>query len=653
MTKKHSKKQVITSAVKQTTEPTIDPSVRLKKRLFWLLSCVAFLIYLPTINYGFVLDDVAVIENNRFVQDGIGGIGDLLTTFYWKGFWDSNAGLYRPLSLVMFAIEHEISPDSATIHHFFNVLLYALSIGLLFKVLVKLLPNYSVWMAVLIAGLYLLHPSHVEVVANIKSRDELLGFLFFLLTFHRLIAGKISNLKDGIITGLCFLACLLSKEAGIMYLPIFGAYLVLVKGQSFFSSTKQILPLIFVGVAWFALHQTIIQADPNPPISYTYNDNSLVACENGGSQLATGIGILGRYIAETIVPLNSSYDYSYNQLPCLTFGSIEAVLSLFGILLLIGIAVITRKKHALIAFGIVFFFVSIALVTNVFSLIGTTYANRLIYVPSLGLILAGSLGMYAVFQRIKSTVIPSIAIFGMFALFFAVKTFQRIPAWESNATLFTADVQNSPNSARVHFNYGTLLMNTEGLDSLSTENQLTNAVLTYKRALEIDTKDVGSMKNLGVVLFRLKKYDQSILATKRAIALSPTDSSLFVNLGDTYFSNNQFEEAIASYETIILMNGNTASTYKRFAVSYFNLKNYPKAIRWFKAGMKRFPEDIEMLTNIGNAYGASGQFERANQTFLRAYEMDTSNMNSLRMLIMTYQALNNQERVNFYSQFLR
>lgn len=652
MTKKNSLKKQKTTDQNPTVALSVDRTLQLKKRLFWILSILAFLLYLPTINYGFVLDDIAVIENNRFVQDGIGGIGDLFTTFYWKGFWDSNSGLYRPLSLILFAIEHEIAPNSASVHHFFNVLFYALSIGMLFKVLSKLLSNYSIWIATAITTLFLLHPSHTEVVANIKSRDEILSFLFFLLTFNRLIEGKYTNLKDGFITGIFFLACLLSKEAGIMYIPIFGAYFFLVKKISFLQSIKQLLPLIFVGVAWFALHQTIIHADPIPPITYTYNDNSLVACENG-SQVATGIGILGRYLSETVLPLNLSYDYSYNQLPCLTFGSIEVLLALLSVSLLLGLAVYTRKKHPLITFGIVFFFISIALVTNVFSLIGTTYANRLIYAPSLGLIIAGTLGITILIQRFNSSSTPSIAIFGCFALYFSIKTLQRTPAWESNASLFTADVQNSPNSARVHFNYGTLLMNTEGLDTLSAEAQLNRAVSSYNRALEIDKKDVGSLKNLGVVLFRLKKYEQSLLATKKAIELSPTDSLLFINLGDTYFSNNQFPEAISSYETIIHLKDNTAATYKRLAVSYFNLKKYPEAIRWFKVGIKRFPEDIEMLTNLGNAYGASGQVELANQTFLKAYELDGSNMNCLRMLIMTYQEMNNQERVNYYSQFLK
>lgn len=652
MTNKNSLKDQHKKVQPTVLGQSIDNTLKWKKRLFWILSFTAFFLYLPTINYGFVLDDIAVIENNRFVQEGFSGIGDIFSTFYWKGYWDSNAGLYRPLSLVLFAIEHQMVPSTATIHHFFNVFYYALSIGLLFKVLVKILPSYPIWIAGVITGLFLLHPSHTEVVANIKSRDEILSFLFFLLTFNRLLDGKMDTLKDKIITSLLFLACLLSKEAGILYLPIIACYFLIIDKNSYIGAGKKLFPLIITGIAWLGLHQAIIHSDPIPPITYSYNDNSLVACENG-SQVATGIGILGRYISESIVPYHLSYDYSYNQLPCLTFSSSVVLLTLLGVVLLGIIAFYSRKKHPIITFGILFFFISISLVTNLFSLIGTTYANRLIYVPSLGLIIAGTIGIFVLVKRFRQVTIPAFAILGSFAIFFVLKTVQRTPVWESNVTLFTADVINSPNSARVHFNYGTVLMNTEGLDSLSADSQYKKAATAYQKAIAIDPKDVGSMKNLGVVYYRLKKYEQSISITKRAITLTPKDMSLYVNLGDTYFTNNQFKEAVFSYEKIIQEQGNSVGTYKRLAVSYFNLRNYSKAIRWFKEGIKRFPDDIEMLTNLGNAYGASSQFQLANQTFLKAYEMDTSNMNNLRMLIMTFQELKNQEKVNYYSQFLK
>jgi Flp pilus assembly protein TadD len=627
---------------------------QLKKRFFWFFGISAFFLYIQTIQYGFVLDDIAVIENNRFVQDGIGGIDDILSTFYWKGFTDANAGLYRPFSLILFVIEHEISPQNTAIHHFFNVLYYALSIGLLFKVLLKLLPNYSIWISVLVTTFFMLHPSHTEVVANIKSRDEILCFLFFLLTFQRIIDGKTKTLKQVLITVILFFACLLSKEAGVLYLPIFAMYYLLLQKKTIIDTAKRLWPLILVGIIWFVIHQMIIRLDPTQPLIYSYIDNSLLSCENG-SQTATGIGILGHYLFEAIFPFNLSYDFSYNQLPCLQFTSSEVLLTIFTVLLLLGLAFYTRKKYPILTFGILFFFVSITLVTNLFSLIGTTYANRLIYAPSLGIILSLTIGLFTLYEKQKTKFVSTLSylLIGSFVLLYAIKTINRSKVWESNNTLFTADVLNSPNSARVQFNYATLLMNTEGLDSTSTKMQLKRAIKHFEKAATIDPNDFGSFKNMGVVYYQLEDYQQAIRVSKKAILLKPDDYPIYENLGDIYFKLNNFPEAIKAYRIPVNSNHSTATSLKRYAASYFNIKNYAKAIEWFTVGVERYPEDAEMWTNLGNMFGASNQLEKAAEAFLTAYKLNPKDKNTLSQLIGVYQKLQNVERVNYYSQFLK
>lgn len=647
--KRTKQKNTSTSSVLETAQ--LD---QLKKRIFWFFSISAFLLYIQTIQYGFVLDDIAVIENNRFVQDGIGGIDDILSTFYWKGFTDANAGLYRPFSLILFAIEHEVSPQSAAIHHFFNVFYYAISIGLLFKVLLKLLPSYSIWISVIVTTFFMLHPSHTEVVANIKSRDEILCFLFFLLTFQRIIDGKTETLKQVLITAILFFACLLSKEAGVLYLPIFGLYYLLLQKKTIIETAKQLWPLLLVGIIWFVLHQVVIRLDPTQPLIYSYNNNSLLSCENG-SQTATGIGILGHYLLEAIFPFNLSYDFSYNQLPCLQFTSSEVLLTIFTVILLLRLAFYMRKKHPIITFGILFFFVSIALVTNLFSLIGTTYANRLIYAPSLGIILSLTIGLFTLYQKKKTKFLSSLSylLIGSFALFYTVKTVNRSKVWESNNTLFTADIANSPNSARVQFNYATLLMNTEGLDSTSTKLQLKRAINYFEKAATIDPNDFGSFKNMGVVYYQLEDYQQAIRVSKKAILLKPDDYPIYENLGDIYFKLNNYPEAIKAYRIPVNSNHSTPTSLKRYAASYFNLKNYAKAIEWFTVGVKRYPEDVEMWTNLGNMYGASDQLDKAAEAFLAAYRLNPNDRNTLSQLIGVYQKLQNVERVNYYSQFLK
>nr|WP_294859677.1 tetratricopeptide repeat protein [uncultured Fluviicola sp.] len=633
--------------------PLVDNSLLIRRRLFWILSIAAFILFIPTIQHGFVLDDLAVIENNRFVQEGFGGIPDLFSTFYWKGFWDANAGLYRPLSMAMFAVEWAVSPNNPAIHHFINVLLYALTIGLLFKLLLKLLPNYSAWVSFAIALVFMVHPSHTEVVANIKSRDEILCFLFFLLTFQSILKARSGKTLDTIKTVLLFLACLLSKEAGIMYLPILGLYFWMVQKESISSVLKKLLPLLIITAAWLILHQSVIHNDPTPPIQYGYHDNSLVACESG-SRYATGIGILGRYMLEVIAPYNLSYDYSYNQIPCLSFTSLPVIGTLLALILSAVVIIKTRKSKPEIAFGILFFFITIAMVTNIFSLIGTTYANRLTYAPSLGIIIVFVIGIFTLFktQQTEKWQSAVLLIFTL-AIVFSVQTIRRNKVWESNATLFAADVQNSPNSARVHFNNGVLKMNTDDLDSITARQQLLVAVSSFKKAISIDSLDLGSYTDLGVACFRLNQFKQSVFYTQKAISLSPTDNSLYSNLGDAYFMLNDFNHSAIALKKGILWKDATSTNYKHYGISLFNLKRYEEAIPVFKKGLQKFPNDTEMASNLGNSYGAAAKYGEAGQVFETIYTKDSTNVNALRLMVISYEQAGNQAKVAQYGPLLK
>src|SRR3954464_2995523 len=111
------------------------------RRTAWLIFAAAAVLYARTVTFQYALDDRAVTFENRFVRDGIGGIPKILTTFYWAGFWDSNAGLFRPLSVVMLATEWQIVPDAPAVYHAVNVLLYALAAMLLYRVLRMLFPD--------------------------------------------------------------------------------------------------------------------------------------------------------------------------------------------------------------------------------------------------------------------------------------------------------------------------------------------------------------------------------------------------------------------------------------------------------------------------------------------------------------------------------
>ena len=155
------------------------------------LFIIAAILYGRTYNFDYTLDDQIVYSKNRFVDKGFGGIKEIMTKETFAGYFKDQQNLlsgsrYRPLSVVTFAIEKGIWGGGPAAAHTINWLLYALSAFFVFLLSRKMLRHFVdsdmvLWIAGLAAMIFLVHPLHVEVVANIKGRDEILCLLFALM----------------------------------------------------------------------------------------------------------------------------------------------------------------------------------------------------------------------------------------------------------------------------------------------------------------------------------------------------------------------------------------------------------------------------------------------------------------------------------------
>lgn len=621
--------------------------------MIWVIGICSFLVFANTLGHGFVLDDIAVIQENKIVKQGFGGIKDILTTFYWQGYWNTNGGLYRPLSLIFFAIEWQIMPNTPFIHHFFNVFFYVCSTILLFVILKHFLKNYTSWIPFFITLCFAVHPIHTEVVANIKSRDEILCLLFFLITVYSFFCRK--ERIYVFIGFFSFVACLLSKEAGVLFLPILGILFWNLQ-KSFGFVLKRMFPFVLITVAWLAWHQHIINSSPFQKIKYTYLDNSLVNSPDAVTQVATGFSILGRYIVNTVLPFNLSYDYSFNQIPCVGIFSLPFLGSLILIGFVMSIAVFYRKKNTFITFGIIFFFITILLATNIFTLIGTTMGDRLLYTPVLGICIAIVFLFFDAFNilQLNSKRHPLIYFFLGITMFFFLASFERNKAWKSNFTLFTTDIQHASNSARVNFNYATAYFNNLPENFEDQQTQLPSIIAFYKKGLAIDPNDKNILVNLGVCYYRIKDYENALVCTLKAKEIDPNDYTLEGNLADIFFMKKEYEKAIFHYKNAIAHNKKQFNTYNFYGVALFNLKRYPEAIAIFEEGIIKQPEHAELWLNYGNSLAVSGHFKEAIKVFEKAYALNPEQKQSLNCLSMAYQALGNNEKAIYYrNQFLK
>jgi tetratricopeptide (TPR) repeat protein len=197
------------------------------------------------------------------------------------------------------------------------------------------------------------------------------------------------------------------------------------------------------------------------------------------------------------------------------------------------------------------------------------------------------------------------------------------------------------------------MMNEAGDDSTANKQQLQLAASSFKKAVSIDSMDAGSYINLGVVYYRLKQFKQSVLYSQKAISINPHDTLPYANLGDAYFALKDYDKAGDALKTTIEWKDATAAHFKRYGVANFNLKRYNEAIIGFKKGLQKFPDDTEMAANLGSAYGSAANYAKAAETFEAIYTKDPSNMNALRLTIISYEQAGNKEKVAQYGPLLK
>jgi len=198
--------------------------------IYLLLGLFTFLIFANTLSNGYNLDDEIVTQNHPLTSQGIKAIGEIFSSPYYEDDMGYSYG-YRPIVHVSFAIEHQLFGENPQISHFFNVILYVLSVLFFFRFLHKLLGDKYLKIIVLAVIIFSIHPVHTEVVASIKNRDEILGFLFAIISANCLITFLQTNNTNWLVlfyTTFFFLLAMLSKKSIYPLVLVFPLSLFLI-----------------------------------------------------------------------------------------------------------------------------------------------------------------------------------------------------------------------------------------------------------------------------------------------------------------------------------------------------------------------------------------------------------------------------------------
>ena len=267
---------------KAIDEVVVEPfKSNIPKWLPLILVAVALLVYSNTFKNGFVLDDNSAIQSNYIVQKGAKAIPEIFSTEYRAGYWVARGNLYRPVSLAVFACLWDISPNDPFPGHVLNCLLYALTAFFLFRFLVMLSGDRNGLFSFLVTLIYIVHPLHTEVVANIKSLDEILSLLFLLLTGILLMKYQRHNKKRMLLMfPFTYMLALMSKESAITFLAVFPLLIYFMPDSKKKHYLAALATTCFSAGIYLLIRNAVLNAQHGEPYHLLLIDNSLVGAKD-------------------------------------------------------------------------------------------------------------------------------------------------------------------------------------------------------------------------------------------------------------------------------------------------------------------------------------------------------------------------------------
>lgn len=630
-----------------------------------ILGLIAFLLYSNTINFGYVLDDSAAIVENQFVKKGIAGIPDLLKSDFWH-FSNLQLGYYRPLSLITFAIEQQFFNGNPHISHVVNVLIYAFSAYLLFILLSSTFKTKNFLFPLIISLFFIAHPVHTEVVANIKSRDELLSFLNILLMLWFSLQYVDSKKMIHLFTSLLFFyLALLSKETALVAILFLPAIIYFRGNYSIIEVIKKTVPY-FIIIAVFLIQKKLLLENaggmtPDDLVNYPYRESDV--------RIPTTFLLFAFSLKLLLFPHPLRYDYSFNQIPAVGISNPFAIAGI--VLFMAGTVAIIKyyKSKSPIILGLVILYISMAPLMAFTILRGGIFAERFLFFPTLGFSIAIVSALSAIFKpaftekitSLKKFIVPNIVFF-LFALsvsiLYSIKTFSRNFAWKDEITLFSTDIKSGENCTQNLRHYGTeiLKLAVKEKDPLKKKEYADKAIGIFKRAVQIHPKFSECYNQIGTIYQEVFLIpDSAIYYYNKSIEASPGLVFPYYNLGTIYQITGNNAAASYYYNEAIKRN----PTY----LNAINAKKNLEKATGLDVQVNPLTTTMDSVSqvkngqyyyNLGNFYASRGDYVKAAETFQQSINLDAGIEDSYINLANCYGVLKEYEKsINVSEQLLQ
>jgi len=586
-----------TPAATRIPAPARAPAPAREKWLLWLgaILLLTYFIYQPSLDNGFTnWDDDYYVTQNAIVAHPT--LHALVT--------EPSGGNYHPLTMASLALNYAISGTNAVSYHWLNLFLHLANTALVF-LFIRKLTGGRLWTTVVTSLFFGIHPMHVESVAWIAERKDVLYALFYLL---------------GLITYLRYL----DRQRLIWLLPTWLAFVLSVASKP----AAVVFPITLLAIDYFKRRpyslRLVLEKIPFLLVSIAGGLLTLYAQKSVGAVAAPHQWSIFQkilfasygtcmYVVKLFLPLRLSAIYPYPAAEGAPMGS-EYYIAFAALLILLPTVLYLFRRNRVVLFGIAFFFINIALVLQFISVGQAVMADRYTYLPYIGLFFALSWWL----DERPGTKVAGISLrANLAALFLAlmvvslIQTWKRCDVWQDAGALWNDTIRNYPNQIfDAYNNRGVYLI---------AQNRYEEALADLNHALALNPRVARAWVNKGSVYAETNRNDSAYVCFERAIEIKPDYPEALTNRGGIRSRRGDLVGAVEDCTKAIQLNPTFRGAYMNRASTYFKMGEFEKAVEDRRRVIELDPRNPENYIQMGSIALALAQLDRTRDA-IAAYD---------------------------------
>jgi tetratricopeptide (TPR) repeat protein len=589
------------------------------------LTLISFAVYSQVLNCDFVdYDDGDHVTQNPQVIAGI----------TWKGvlYAFTEADLtanWHPLTWLSHMLDCQLFGLNPLGHHLTSLLLHIANTLLLFWILKRM--TSAVWPSAFVAAVFSLHPLHVESVAWVSERKDVLSGFFWMLTIAAYIRYvRCPCFKRYLLVLFGFSMGLMAKSM-VVTLPfvlLLLDYWPLDRLQMRHQNDKKILCPLAIGRLIIEKIPLFILAAISSIVTFLVQQNAGAMIRGENYSLSTRISnafvsYVG-YIIKMVYPSRLAVLYPH---PADNLPEWQPIIS-FLIIVVVSVGIIyTARRRQYLAVGWFWYLGTLVPVIGFIQVGSQAMADRYTYLPSIGIFIIAAWGAaeLATKWRFKSLALGAAAGIALTSL--SICTLIQLRYWRNTTTLYEHTLEVTKNNYVIHNNYGCFL---------DENGQLDKAIQNYNEALRIKPDYVAALINLGVALKKKGEIAEATEKWEKVLELNPHNPSAHSNLGLAMAQQGKYDEAIKHFNDALKAKPDSLGVHYILGIIYDKIGNYDMAIQNYNDAIRLEPDDVNARFNLALTYTKLGRYDLAVQNYddiLRINPNHVGALNNLGLLL--------------------